>query len=596
MTTEEMSNPTATVPEAPPSPVPPRQPPKGKRRRKAVKRIVTVAVVLLVIAAIAFAMWFFVFREKKEEGKILSAMSQIGTIQSTVSGYGSARAGASAAVSVTLKGVIQEVYVNVGDVIFEGMPLYSIYSPDAATQVQKAQEDVDNAQKELDSAQKAQETAQRDLEKYRGDAAKLNITAPFGGKLLEVQTITRGQMLDAGTPIATLVNDRQMRLTLYFSYAYENDIYAGQSVNVSVPALMLVTQGSVEGIYKVDRISAEGGVFFEVDILVPNPGTLTEGMDASASMVSSSGVEIYPYENAKLSYSETAQITASLPGEVNSIGSLRDYMNVNAGEVLLTQSQEAYAEQLESMEESVESAQKRVADCETRLAECQEALYQAQQAEQNSEVVSPISGTVTSCAIVPDQEVEAGTTVITVSDTSVMTVQINVDDRNISYINPGMEVELTDWNGNYFIGTVTKIDIEGAQIGMGMSTYPVTLSVENMSGLLQQGMGLDYSFVTSESVDCVTVPIQCVKSIVDTDGNPQKVVFVKADEKPANAVEFDMPEYYGEYPPYPSGEEGYWPIPVETGLSDRYNLEITSGLDADTEIFNAYMMTGAYSY
>ena len=515
------------------------------------------AVVLLVIAAIAFAMWFFVFREKKEEGKILSAMSQIGTIQSTVSGYGSARAGASAAVSVTLKGVIQEVYVNVGDVIFEGMPLYSIYSPDAATQVQKAQEDVDNAQKELDSAQKAQETAQRDLEKYRGDAAKLNITAPFGGKLLEVQTITRGQMLDAGTPIATLVNDRQMRLTLYFSYAYENDIYAGQSVNVSVPALMLVTQGSVEGIYKVDRISAEGGVFFEVDILVPNPGTLTEGMDASASMVSSSGVEIYPYENAKLSYSETAQITASLPGEVNSIGSLRDYMNVNAGEVLLTQSQEAYAEQLESMEESVESAQKRVADCETRLAECQEALYQAQQAEQNSEVVSPISGTVTSCAIVPDQEVEAGTTVITVSDTSVMTVQINVDDRNISYINPGMEVELTDWNGNYFIGTVTKIDIEGAQIGMGMSTYPVTLSVENMSGLLQQGMGLDYSFVTSESVDCVTVPIQCVKSIVDTDGNPQKVVFVKADEKPANAVEFDMPEYYGEYPPYPSGEEGY---------------------------------------
>lgn len=596
MTPEEMNIPTPTVPEAPPSPGQPRQAPKKKKHGKAIKRVVVISVTVLVIAAVAFAIWFFVFREKKEEGDILSAMSQIGTIQSTVQGYGSARAGGNAAVSVALKGVIQDVYAGVGDVVFEGQPLYSIFSPDAQSQVQKAQDDVNNAQKELDDAVKARESAQRDLAELRADASKLTVTAPFAGKLLDVQDITHGQMLEAGTPIATLVNDRQMRLTLYFSYAYENDIYVGQDVSVSVPSLMLVTNGKVEAIYKVSFVSPEGGLFFEVDILVPNPGTLTEKMDASAIMKSASGAEVYPYSGGTLAYSETAQVTASLPGAVSSVGTLRNYTNVEAGEVLLTQSRESFEEQLEALEANVESAEKRVSDDEARLAELQTALADAQLAAQNSEVVAPISGTITSCAIVPDQEVEAGATVITISDTTNMTVEISVDDRNISYINPGMEVELTDWNGNSFIGVVTKIDIEGAQMGTGMSTYPVTLTVDNLSGALQPGMGLNYSFVTSETVDCVTVPIQCVKSIVDTDGNPQKVVFIKADEKPDNAVEFDMPEYYGEYPPYPSGEEGYWPVPVETGLSDRYNLEITSGLEADTEIFNAYMMTGAYSY
>ncbi len=57
--------------------------------------------------------------------------------------------------------------------------------------------------------------------------------------------------------MATLVNDKKLKLSLYFSYAYENDIAVGQSVSVSIPAVMDSFNGTVEKINKVSYISPE---------------------------------------------------------------------------------------------------------------------------------------------------------------------------------------------------------------------------------------------------------------------------------------------------------------------------------------------------
>ncbi len=54
---------------------------------------------------------------------------------------------------------------------------------------------------------------------------------------------------------------------------------------------------------------------------------------------------------------------------------------------------------------------------------------------------------------------------------------------------------------------------------------------------------VNYSFVTSQSDDCVLIPGSAVKSVLDKDGNPQTVVFIKADSKRAeNTLELDLPE------------------------------------------------------
>lgn len=73
------------------------------------------------------------------------------------------------------------------------------------------------------------------------------------------------------------------------------------------------------------------------------------------------------------------------------------------------------------------------------------------------------------------QEVKSGDTAVMISNNTTMLVDITVDDRNISFINQGMTVELTDYNQNVFMGTVTSINMGGAESKNGMTTYPVTL-------------------------------------------------------------------------------------------------------------------------
>ena len=41
-------------------------------------------------------------------------------------------------------------------------------------------------------------------------------------------------------------------------------------------------------------------------------------------------------------------------------------------------------------------------------------------------------------------------------------------------------------------------------------------------------------------------------------------------------------------PSYPTEADGFYPVPVETGLSDTYNIEITSGLNGDETVFVQY--------
>ena len=454
-----------------------------------------------------------------------------------------------------------------GETVTAGQPLYSIFS-------QAAQDEVTNAQKRVDSLQK-------DMADLQEQAANLTLRAPFSGKLTQVQSFEPEQEISAGTTVATLVNDKQLKLSLYFSYAYENSIYKGQSVQVSVPTVMRTFTGRVDEIHKVSFISPEGAVHFEVVIVFDNPGTLTAGMEASASLTASYGTAIYPYQNGKTEYYETREIVTKAAGPLVSKGNLHDYANVSAGEALLTMGSDTIDSDIRAKQKEIDEAQKKLADAQKGLADFN--------------AVSPIDGTVTSMNLQVGQEVKSGDTAVMISNNTTMLVDITVDDRNISFINQGMTVELTDYNQNVFMGTVTSINMGGAESKNGMTTYPVTLEVDNSAGTLYDGAWLDYSFVTSEADNCIVVPSQAVIYVSDTEGNPYTVVFVQAEEKPENAIDIEIPEVTeGETPQYPSPKDGFYPVPVTTGLSDNYNVEIKEGLQGGETVFQAYIVEQAW--
>ena len=149
-------------------------------------------------------------------------------------------------------------------------------------------------------------------------------------------------------------------------------------------------------------------------------------------------------------------------------------------------------------------------------------------------------------------------------------------------------MELTDDWGNPVMGVVTNVAMSG-EVGTGTTTYPVKLEVDNSGGTIYNGSWLNYKLVTAESVDCVTVPNQCIKRVNDVNGEARTVVFIQADSKPDNAVEIDPSSLgEGEGGKLPTSADGFWPVPVTTGLSDVYNCEITEGLEVDTVVFTGW--------
>ena len=561
--------PEVTVPQSAPaaSPASPPGRPKPKFNKRKARQAAIAGAVVVALAAGGFLLYRFLTKQDSSSSEIQTQPVQYGTIQSKVTGSGNAKAKESAAITLTAGGTVQEVFVSPGDTVTAGQPLYTIFSQEAQDQVTQAQTQVDNLNKEMSAL----------LE----DANNLTVRAPFAGKLINVKEFQPDQEVAKETAVATLVNDKKLKLSLYFSYAYENQIHTGQSVQVSIPTVMGTYTGTVEKINKVRFISPEGAVHFEAVLVFDNPGTLTAGMDASATLTASDGSAIYPYENGKTEYYETREIVTKAAGPVVSQGNLMDYADVSAGEALLTLGSSTINENIMSKQKEIDEAQKKLADAQKGLADFN--------------AVSPIDGSVTSCTLTPGAEVKSGDTVVTISNTTNMVVDITVDDRNIAFVQPGLTVELSDWNGNTFIGTVTAINMGAAESQNGMTNYPVTLTVDNQDGSLLAGMYLDYSFVASQSDDCMMVPMQSVKNIPGEDGSTDSVVFIRADKRPENAVDLEIPEPEpGQPPMYPSPEDGFYPVKVETGLNDDYNVEIKSGLNGDEEVFVNYLVESAY--
>ena len=558
------------APEAPPAPPSPPKKKPQKNGRKKVKNIIIAGVAIGVLAVGGYFLQKFLNSTDNSQSEIYAMPAQMGSIQSKVSGSGSAKSKESAAITLSSSGTVEEVFVNSGDIVTEGQPLYTIFS-------QAAQDKVTEAQKQVDKLN-------GEMQKLSESVGKLSVQAPFSGKLISVdeswKNLAQGDKVASGSAIGTLANDKRLKLSLYFSYAYEDQISVGQTVSVSIPAVMGIYDGRVDEIHKVSYISPEGAVHFQVIISFSNPGTLTAGMAASAVLTARDGSDIYPYQNGETEYYEVRDLTVEVGGPLI-YKNLYQYANISAGETLVTLGTEDLDDQIQAKQNEIDTAM--------------ENLKTATEGLENFNAVAPISGTITSCTLTPGAEVKENDTVIIIANNTTMLVTITVDDRNIGFIKPGDMVEL---NGGQYIGTVTSIDTNKAEQSSGMTSYPVTLTVENMDGSLYDGMWMDYSFVTSQSEDCILVPTGAVRYFSDMEGNRKSVVFVQRDSRPDDVPELELPTTEpGQKTDFPSEEEGYYQVIVETGISDTQNVEIVSGVELDDMVFVNYVITtDSYGY
>ena len=515
--------------------------PRKKRRR--VIRLGVILLVLLVIAAILLKL--LGGGSGGGASQVVTDVVQYGAITSTVEGSGLTRAKSSETITITTAGTVTDVLVTEGQQVTAGTPLFTIDSPAAESAVQKARSDVEGYEKQLSQAQK--------------DIAGLNLSAPYPGKLMETVTLNPGDPISKGSTVAELNDDTRLRLEQYYSYAYAGDLYAGQTVNVSIPSLMTSIPGTVEAVHMVSRITPEGSELFSADILVENDGALTAEMAASAT-VTVNGETVYPYEAGKLEYYRTSELKSTVDGTVIS-SNLVDYLQVTPGQVLVRIDGEESESQMFTIQQNLDTAREELQTAEKNLANCK--------------AVAPIDGMVIGLTIQPGDEIPANTTVVTVSDTSTVVISANVDERNISYIKPGMSVELDQW-GTPAFGTVETVSLSST-VNNGVATYPITISADNAEGTLQVNSYVNYTITASENDNCLVLPLQCVRTVSQEDGTTVNVVFVESSQRPENAI--DTPSLTEEIP------DGFWAVPVEIGISDNFNVEIKSGVEEGTVVF-----------
>lgn len=519
------------------------------------------------------------------------------TIQSTVKGSGAASARESVSLNPPVSATVLALHVKEGDRVDKGTVLYELDPAEAQKATEEAKKSLTEAEKgvtaaaeRLQAAQKQLSETEEEFQKLLASKTDLTVTAPFDGKLVEAASLLPDAEITAGQKIATLVSSNRLKLSLYYSYTYLDQLRVGQEAAVSIPAVMASVPGKISEINKVEFVTPEGSKCFEVVVALDNPGTLTEGMAASAGLTVG-GQAVYPYQNGKLAYQETREVTAKVPGPLKT-SFLHNHAPVKKGQAILVLGPDELDKQLEEKRESVTSARESVDSARTAVESAQETLASARdkvkkalEQEADMAVKAPITGTVLTCLLEQGEKADAGQLGILLADTSVMRIDIQVDERNVSRVKTGMTCTITQTGlggeENTFEGTVESVSLTGKSEN-GVSFFPAVVKVDNGDGAMLNGMSIEYELVLAQSEDCLVVPAQAVQYT-----EQGSCLFVKADRRPDNAVDL------GDGVEIP---RGFYAVPVETGLSNSAQVEIKSGVEEGMEVFTQKLVESGSSF
>ena len=174
-------------------------------------------------------------------------------------------------------------------------------------------------------------------------------------------------------------------------------------------------------------------------------------------------------------------------------------------------------------------------------------------------IVSPVTGVVLS------RDVDEGQTVVSnmaassllkiATDLSKIQVEASVPEADVGLLKVGQEVHFTvDAYKESFLGKVKEIRL-AATTASNVVTYPVIVEAENPSEKLFPGMTATISIVVSQAADVLTVSAAALRFVpegVQVPPDAGQVLWVADD---ANHIH---------------------PVPVEVGISDGINVQVSS--------------------
>jgi len=458
-------------------------------------------------------------------------------ISNTLSSSGTLAAAQSYSVTSLVSGEILSADFEKGDTVTKGQTLYQIDTTDAETSIVSAKLSVERAQLSYNNVLKTQ--------------SNLSVVAPTAGTITAL-TVAVGDTVQSGSQIGTIKNSATMSLSVPFNSADVDSLYVGESATVTLDSTFETLNGTITKIAGSEQVLSGNMLVRYVTIDVSNPGGITDSTSATAAVG-----DIACNSSATFAYKSSQAITAKASGTVASI--LYDEGdNVSKGTVIVKLSSDDIASNIASAKFSLEDAENSLADKEKTL--------------EDYTITSPIDGTIISKDYKAGDNLgsssgisSSSTSLCTIYDLSYLTMDMSIDELDISSVAVGQSVTITAdaVSGKTYTGTVTSISIKGTTSN-GVTAYPVTVQIAETDGLLP-GMNVTSEIAVKSVTNVLSIPVDAV-----TRGNQ---VLVQKDSAAS-------PETSGRALSVGSSgiPDGFEYVTVTIGINDDDYIEVDSGL------------------
>ncbi|HXU19569.1 MAG TPA: efflux RND transporter periplasmic adaptor subunit [Verrucomicrobiae bacterium] len=244
------------------------------------------------------------------------------------------------------------------------------------------------------------------------------------------------------------------------------------------------------------------------------------------------------------------------------------------------------------------------------LDQTQAVLRRTQDILRKTTYRAPIDGIVSYIAVrvgenvVPGIQGTVGSSIMTISDMSVVTAEVKVDETDIVSVKDGQpaDVSIDAIPGKTFRGHVTEVGElailrTSGNASMTETTantqeardFKVVITLDNPPNTLRPGLSLTAKIQTAQKQNVLTVPIQALaeRSQKELDeaknGNKGSVTLAASTSEGASSVKADIQGVFV----LRNGKAEF--VPVQTGITGVTDIEVTSGLHEGDLI-----VTGSY--
>lgn len=469
-----------------------------KKRKKRKGKSGRIVIVLIVVLA-ALLGGFFLYKKKTSSQKrqgdqsVSTATVKRTDISSELTASSSLSPKDTYEVTSLVEGEVIKANFEEGDVVEKGQVLYRI---DASSM----DSDLSSAETSLQHAKESARTAQSD---YAEETARIagNTYRSTASGYIKTLYIKEGDKVNNGTKIADLYDDSVMKITVPFLSGEAAEINVGDEAAVTLEDTGEQISGTVTVVSSMEETLSGGRLVKNVTVEVSNPGGLTtdtaasvtvDGFVCSAEATFTAKTETIL--SVELSGNKSLEIENLLIHEGSYVEKNSDLFRVTA---------KTAEEYLKEFKDAVESADDNLENAENKLSNTQDNV-------DDYTITAPISGTViTKNAKVGDKisKSSSGTTTMAVIyNLSTMTLEMSVDELNVSSIKVGQSVEITAdaVEGETFTGTVTNVSLQSSYSN-GVTNYPVTVTLDDTGSLLP-GMNVDAKIILDSSENALVIP------------------------------------------------------------------------------------------